>query len=67
MTFQKIQTLMTEGYEMMNNHSLFDKENVPYKLPHMYGFETERNRMETLSFRAPQLQPHLLHKIQQMQ
>ena len=52
---------------MMNNHSLFDKENVPYKLPHMYGFETERNRMETLSFRAPQLQPHLLHKIQQMQ
>ena len=34
--FQKIQTLMTEGYEVMNNtapliiYSVFDKENVPY-------------------------------------
>lgn len=33
--FQKIQTLMTEGYEVMNNtapliiYSVFDKENVP--------------------------------------
>lgn len=63
---------MTEGYEIMNNlapgimHSLFDKENVPYKLLHMHGFETERNRKETLSFSAPQLQPQLLSKIQQM-
>lgn len=65
-------SLMTEGYEIMNNlapgimHSLFDKENVPYKLLHMHGFETERNRKETLSFSAPQLQPQLLSKIQQM-
>ena len=65
-------SLMTEGYEIMNNlapgimHSLFDKENVPYKLLHMHGFETERNRKETLSFPAPQLQPQLLSKIQQM-
>ena len=64
--------LMTEGYEIMNNlapgimHSLFDKENVPYKLLYMHGFETERNRKETLSFLAPQLQPQLLSKIQQM-
>lgn len=53
--FQKIQTLMTEGYEVMNNtarliiYSVFDKENVPYFSSTSIKATSQQNKANTMN------------------